>query len=189
MALAAAAVMTASPAQAQNLQDWQAMGGNGAIQSGAMFTLRNVTDKEALKYGSRTWGINLVWDKNMNLNNVKFEKQAGSGDVKYTEPIAINVKGGGYLKYEKRSVGINLGWSSTPVYEWKVAGGAENAPVRFGEMFALYNERGADAVIYGNRPAGINLIWLKDYGKGWLRRAYDAAKGPGKDWLKKKFGL
>ncbi len=193
--VSAAALVLAVPSQtfAQNMQDWQAVGGTGAIQSFfSTFTLYNVTDKEGLKYGSRFAGINLKWDKNTSLNNVRFDKKTGSGDVKYGEVIGINIKGGGFLRYEKRSVGINLGWSSSnsPVYEWIVVGGTEGTSVKFGDAFALYNERAKDVLIYGSRPGPvINLIWLKDHGKGLFERAKDAASGPVKDFIKKKLGI
>ena len=186
------ALAVPSQAFAQNLQDWQAMGGTGAIQSfHSKFTLYNVTDKEALKYGSRFAGINLKWDKSTSLNNVRFDKQTGSGDVLYGELIGINISGGGFLRHQKRPVGINLGWSSSssPVYEWRIAGGVEGTPVKFGDPIALYNETAKDFVVYGSRPGPvINLIWLKDHGKGLFDRAKDAAKGPIKDFIKKKLG-
>ena len=67
--LSGCAFAMALPSQvlAQNLLDWQALGGSGAIQSASTFTLKNVTDKESLKYGSQTFGINLVWDKKINV--------------------------------------------------------------------------------------------------------------------------
>jgi len=193
--VSAAAVVLAVPSQAfaQNMQDWQARGGTGAIQSfSSNFTLFNVTDKEGLKYGSRFAGINLTWDKSTTQTNVRFDKKTGSGDVKYGELIGINIKGGGFLRYEKRSFGINLGWSSSsaPVYEWIVLGGVEGTPVKFGDPIALYNERAKDVMIYGSRPGPvINLIWLKDHGKGLFARAKDAASGPVKDFIKKKLGI
>jgi hypothetical protein len=153
-----------------NLLDWQAFGGSGAIQSAIPFTIKNVTDKETLRYGKRVWGIDLVWDKSETLNNLKFEKQTGSGDVKYDELIAISVNGGGYLKYEKTRFGINLVFSATPAYEWRVGGGEVGQPVKFGEQFALMSEVEHDVMIYGKRPVGINLVWMKDFYKStWDR--------------------
>jgi hypothetical protein len=98
------------------------------------------------------------------------EKQSGSGTVTYGEPVALRVKGGGYLKYSKRTVGINLAWSNTPVYEWRIAGGTPGQTVSLDAPFALLNDVEHDALIYGSRPAGINLVWLKDYGKSTLNR-------------------
>ena len=193
-AVAGIAAGAPSSALAQNLLDWQAMGGSGPIQSyHSNFTLYNVSDREALKYGSRTWGINLVWDRNTNLGNIRFDKQSGSGDVKYGEPVAVYIKGGGFLKWEKRRVGINLAWSNTPVYEWRIGGGEPSQSVMFGERIALLNDRTHDAMIYGKRPAGVNLIWLKDYGKGTWGRIWDAAKSQvkstGSAWLKNYLGI
>ncbi len=170
-------VVLAISAQAQshtpNLLDWQAIGGSGAIQSATPFTLKNVTDKETLRFGKRVWGINLEWDKSETLNNIKFEKQTGSGDVKYDELIAISVNGGGYLKYEKTRFGINLVFSAKPAYEWRVGGGEQDQPVKFGEPFALMSEVEYDVMIYGKRTVGINLVWMKDFYKS----TWDRIKG------------
>src|SRR2546423_15558034 len=92
-AVAALAIGAQAQGPVPNLLDWRAIGGNGAIQSAIPFTLKNVTDKETLRYGKRTWGIDLMWDKGEALNNIKFEKPNDSGDVKYAELIAIAVSG------------------------------------------------------------------------------------------------
>src|SRR5205085_9462843 len=115
-AVAALAIGARAQGPVPHLLDWRAIGGSGGIQSAMPFTLKNVTDKETLRFGKRTWGIDLVWDKSEALNNIKFEKPNNSGDIKYAELIAINVMGGGYLKYEKTRFGINLVCSSTPAY-------------------------------------------------------------------------
>src|SRR2546421_2834047 len=140
--VAALALAFPSQAFAQNLLDWQALGGTGAIQSfNSKFTLKNVSDKESIKYGKRTWGINLVWDKSTSLNNVQFDKETGNGDVKYGEHVAIRFNNGGaYLRYKRVRFGINLDWSQTPVYEWVIGGGQPGQSVKFGESFALMNE-------------------------------------------------
>lgn len=174
--MVAYAVALPTPVSAQRLLDWQATG-SGTMMSGTPFTMKNLSDKETLKYGSRTWGINLVWDKNTSLNNITVEKQSGSGAVTYGEPVAVRVKGGGYLKYAKRPVGINLTWSTTPVYEWRLGGGNPGESVSLNSPFALLNDVEHDAMIYGSRPAGINLVWLKDYGKSTLSRVLNNAYG------------
>lgn len=153
------------------LFDWQLVGRGGPVVSGQRLTLWNVTDKENLKYGERTWGINLVWDKTPNLHNVQVFNQGAAGSpIKYTENVAIYIKGGGYLRYEKRSFGINLGWSSKPVYEWQIGGngGDPGQPINQSALLGLYNTRAKDFVIYDNRKVGINLVWAKDKGtRGW----------------------
>ena len=62
----------------------------------------------------------------------------------------------------------------------------------FGQPFALLNDVEHDALIYGKRPAGINLIWLKDYGKSTFDRIAGGVKGYVKgragDWLKTYLG-
>lgn len=172
-----------------NILDWQAKGGSGAIQSATPVTLKNVTDKESLRFGKRTWGINLEWDKSETLNNVKFEKQTGSGDVKYAELIAISVNGGGYLKYEKTRFGINLVFSATPVYEWRIGGGDKDTPVKFGDKFALMSEVEHDLMIYGKRPVGINLVWMKDFYKSTWDRIKGTVKENAGDFIAVFLGL
>jgi hypothetical protein len=169
---ATAALATGARAQepVPHLLDWKAAGGTGAIQSGAPFTLKNVTEKEGVRFGTRTWGINLVWDARESPDNIKFEKQFHSGAVNYAEPIAIYVTGGGYLKYEKTRFGINLVYSRVPSFEWRAGGGDEGKPIKFGDEFALLNDVEHDAMIYGKRPVGINLVWMKDFYKSiWDR--------------------
>jgi len=178
-------------AGAQNLLDWQASGGSGAIQSIAPFTMKNVTANDNIRCGKRSMGINLVWDSGAN-NNVRFSKQTGSGDVKYGEPIAVSMSGGGFLKYEKTRFGINLVYSSTPAYEWRIGGGEPNQSVKFGDRFALLSDVEHDAMIYGKRPVGINLVWMKDFHKTTWGRIKDATvsriRKEAGDFLKKYFG-
>jgi hypothetical protein len=61
---------------------------------------------------------------------------------------------GGYVYYGTRRWGINLNWSSTPKYEWKVS--------KSGTLFPLRNEVIRDFVVYGRRLIGGNLCWLQD---------------------------
>src|SRR5690349_17133550 len=71
LVISAAAVTQA----ADSFFDWMILGRGSNAVSGIYYTLKNITDKEALRYGSRTWGINLEWDKNMNMRNVMFQKE------------------------------------------------------------------------------------------------------------------
>ena len=159
---------------AKQPSDWKIMGAGTEVKTGTLYTLRNITDNNSVKYGERTWGINLVWDKSQSLNNVKFEvkpAQSKGGAVvrdnrtlvlKNGDTVAINVKGGGYLRHENRSVGINLGWSKNPVHEFIIVGGLKGTPVKMGTPLGLFNVKAKDFVIYAERPAGVSLRWWKD---------------------------
>lgn len=182
--LIAALCVGAATSSFAGLLDWQLNGRGGNVVSGLRLTLFNLTDKENLKYGSRTWGINLVWDKTPNLHNVQiFSEGAAGSPIKYTERVAIYIKDGGYLKYEKRTTGINLGWSSKPVFEWNIGGngGDPLQPIKQGDKLCLYNLKAKDFVIYDTRRFGINLVWAKDEGKmSWGALLEQIARAAGK---------
>jgi len=82
--------------------------------------------------------------------------------IQNNETFALFVKGHGYIKYQERDRGINLGWTNTPVYEWKFTGGVQGSPVPVALPVALFNLTANDYVIYAERDNGINLRWLKD---------------------------
>src|ERR1041385_5724848 len=110
--------------------NWQILSNNANVtkvipnNSAFVYDLFNITDLEALRYGERTWGINLVWTDPANSDNIRFQRESGSAEpVKFEEPIAINVRNGKWLKYHVRDYGINLGWSDTPIFEWRIQGG------------------------------------------------------------------
>jgi hypothetical protein len=84
--------------------------------------MMNLTAEQAIKYGERTDGINLVWDRNLGSANVKFwpfDYDKGPDIIYEGELIAIHVLNGGYLCYGERTRGINLVWSESPVHEWE----------------------------------------------------------------------
>jgi hypothetical protein len=130
---------------------------------GDVCNLQNRTIGEALEYHERWAGINLGFDDQRRVApNIRFERQAGVGPIFFDEPVAIHVSGAGlagYLKYQERDYGINLGWSSTPVYEWRIRGG-EGVVFRDGFEVSLYNTVADDAVVYAERCCGINLRWF-----------------------------
>jgi hypothetical protein len=142
-----------------------------------------------LRYGQRTWGVNLVWGDPAKTDNVRFQRQSGSKEpLKFDEPIAINLKGGGFLVYQKRDKGINLGWSQAPKFEWKISGGDAGSEVPANQLIGLHNNVENDSVMYEERSWGINLKWFKDSGKyNEVNEAIRAGKA-GVDLLKVIFG-
>jgi hypothetical protein len=154
---------TTSAKAAKSPTDWKLLGKEAEVKAGSFYTLSNDTDHESLRYGKRTFGINLVWDKSTTLNNIRFEKQGGGkGVLHYGDKVAIHVEQGGYLKYQRRDVGINLVWSTPPVYEWLILGGKKGTPVKTGALLSLFNVPENDFLIYAERPVGVNLRWWKD---------------------------
>jgi hypothetical protein len=72
-----------------------------------------------------------------------------------------------FLQYEEQTWGINLGWTDDagPVTAKKVArwfftrNGSADAPLKYGESFALANGTGDSWLHYSERTIGINLDW------------------------------
>lgn len=130
------------------------------------YDLFNITNSEAIVYGERTVGINLKWGDPNKSNNVRFRRQSGTNEpVKYEEPLAIHIRGGGYLVYQKDRWGINLGWANTPKYEWMILGGKAGDEVPVGKAVGLFSTVEKDSLAYESRDWGINLKWFKDAGK------------------------
>lgn len=145
-----------------------------------IYDLFNVTTSECIKYGSRFGNnINLVWGDPEKSDNIRFQRQSDSKDpIKFGELVAINVRGGKFLVYEKGRWGINLGWSNTPKFEWQFLGGTDGATVETGKAIGLYSKVEDDYLMYESRDSGINLKWYKDSGK--YRKITDAvAAGKG----------
>jgi hypothetical protein len=163
--------------------NWMILGSGKATepvrpQAKHTYDLLNISVKEALTYGERKYGINLVWGDAASSDSLRFHSK-GSADqpLKYGGLVAINVRGGGFLRYQQREYGINLVWSHAPVFEWKFMGGAAGAAIRSGAVVALFNTTVGDYLFYDPRTYGINLKWLKDKGKmnegTWFERHLD----------------
>jgi hypothetical protein len=131
------------------------------------YDLFNITDSNCLVYGHRPLDtINLRWGDPAKSDNIRFRRQSGSSEpLKYGELVAINVRKGGFLVYQKGRTGINLGWSKTPKYEWKILGGTTGKVVEVGKPVGLYSTVEKDSLMYEPRDWGINLKWFKDSGK------------------------
>jgi hypothetical protein len=174
--------------------DWKILGTGSEVMAGTKYTLRNITNNQSVKYDERRWGINLVWDKSTAINNITFVRKDGKKvALKYGDTVAVHVQKGGHLKHKERTVGINLAWSTPPVYEFVLVGGKKGSPIKVGASVGLFNSDAKDFIIYAERPAGINLRWFKDKdlaGGVWDRlrkEAGDLLKEHGMDLLKAAF--
>jgi len=153
--------------------EWRA-GGSGTCSSdqttctldaGSPIWLWNKYVERYLQYGSRDYGINLVWAARgpRPVEAVRLIRANGTLDpIAYGEPLALYVEGGKFLKYADREYGINLVWSDTPVFEWKIDGGTPARLVNSKRDIGLVNTRIGQHVVYCEREYGINLRWAKD---------------------------
>jgi hypothetical protein len=102
--------------------------------------------------------------------------------ISYNQPIAINIKGGGYLKYSYREYGVSLRWHSFPIYEWVIRNGNKTGPVDFTQPFQLYNTRINRYLVYSHQNYGINMNWsnadLDDASREWIFQGNAIEKNP-----------
>jgi hypothetical protein len=137
------------------------------------YDLKGLKPRKFLQHEHQTWGINLGWTDNAETATGRkvarwfFTRRSGvSGPVTYGEPLAL-ANGGdpSFLRYKHRDVGINLDWSSEPVFEWKVLGGKSGQPMRTADNVAIYNSKVegegslGECLVYFNRPLGANIGW------------------------------
>src|SRR5215208_4164426 len=149
------------------------------------YDLFNETMLQRVVYGSREYGINLVWDDPDPTNpSIRFLPLSGATTpILYGERVAIHVRGGGFLRYGEREYGISLKWSESPVYEWRLRGDnpPESTPVDLTQPVGLFNTVSSDYLFYDPRRYGINLKWLRDKGKynskPWYESVTDAVTG------------
>lgn len=133
------------------------------------YNLRNKVTHHYLQHEHQTWGINLGWTDDgsdhtgARVANWFFARRTPSDKpLFYGEEVALG-NGGipSFIRYEHRTIGVNLGWSQTPDYQWKILGGRIGDPINTGDMVALYNEKsdGGECLVYFDRDAGGDIGW------------------------------
>ena len=143
------------------------------------YDLLNEYTLQRLIYKKREYGINLDWsDWDAASASFYVENEGpGGGPVNYNERIAIGIRDGGYLRYGTQEYGINLRWSGTPAYEWRLIPEDANllgTPVQMGRPIGLRNDATSDELFYDPRRYGINLKWVDDKGKFNGRSWYES---------------
>lgn len=134
------------------------------VLSGNQYQLVNLAVEKALKHQKRTIAANLGFQNVSAKNfNVRVQRQAGNGQLRYGDIVALNLRPYGWLRYKKQGSGggINLGDDNhKPHYIWKVTGGKNGTKVYSGMPFALYNTSPVKTeVIFCGRVSGIDLGW------------------------------
>jgi hypothetical protein len=144
-------------------------------------SLKGLKLRKLLQWKHEMFGINLDWSSNAEPETEVMLRRwflARPGDqnkpITYAEPVALaNGEGESFLRYRRRTIGINLSWSAEPVYEWKVLGGTPGQPVRTGDNVAIFNTSvdgtggpNGDFFVYFDRPAGADIGWTTS--PSWL---------------------
>lgn len=195
LSLALALIMSIS-ANTYGQLNWVLKNETGSIanvENNGKYLLVNQTNNSPLKYGKRSKTskalgcINIVWggssEKLSSSNFVNVVRQPGkSGPIQTGERIALRLEGGGYLAYEKKTVGINLGWVSSDTkdvpYIWEIRymGNKIGETLKTNSSFAIYCHKNDDWLVYCKRTdPGINLGWTTSC-SGCSRGGYDWAR-------------
>jgi hypothetical protein len=141
---------------------------SGVLVSGSGYSVQNTFSGSFLTYKHQYFdAINLGWDR-QEPQNISIEK-AGGGIINYDDPVAIKVDRGGYIKYGKRDISINLKWSANPVYEWRIQGG--QGAVQLGQPVKFFNTVSGHSAVYCYRKAGAWLKWEQDCSQADLAAA------------------
>ena len=122
--------------------------------------LRNLYTGQCIVYSTQRYGINLGWSLGPPIGSIRLVAQDGS--LAFNERVAIEVTGHGFVRYEVRDNGINLGWSDSEVYEWEVHGDGLTPSLGHRMRVALWNRVEGDYLVYSRRSRGINLRWSED---------------------------
>jgi hypothetical protein len=131
------------------------------------YNLKNKRIRKFLQYEEQTWGINLGWTDDAEPATATRVRRwfcaRASGDtkpVRYGETIALGygIKPS-FIHRTHRDVGIDLDWSETPVFEWKLLGGKIGQEVATGQWLAVYNTKGRECLLHYNRALGGDIGW------------------------------
>ncbi len=146
-----------------NTMQWTMVAGSTGrpVLSGNQYRLVNAVTEAGLKRQPRTVAANLGWlSKSSNAFNVRIKRQAGDGQVRYGDVVALELQNYGWLRYKKQGHGINLSDDDNkPHYIWIVAGGAKGTKFVSGMPFALYNTTAKAEMTQCTRTWGIDLGW------------------------------
>jgi hypothetical protein len=152
---------------------WVMKTGSGEIASGKVHKLCNDQTGECLgwKKNPAGTGINLSWFPEPEDKQARLVKKGG-GKIKYGDTIALFVgkTDDSYLCYASRPFGINLEWSTSPCYEWKIGGGAVGQDVKVGDSFTIRSLKENDEMVRcARKNTGFQGAWLK-----WEKTCSDA---------------
>ncbi len=128
--------------------------------------LKNKYEHRFLQHERQTFGINLGWTDDASPRTAEavsrwfFTRPDTTRPLRYGDRIAIgNGANPSYIRYANRTFGINLDWSRTPRYEWKLLGGKIGTQVRSGDWLAIYNTVTRQPLISFDRTVGADIGW------------------------------
>lgn len=152
--------------------------------------LKNSFTRKFLQWEEQTFGINLGWTSDaepataVRVSRWFFTRPADdSSPIRYGQSVALGYGiSPSYIYYAERTFGINLDWSSTPRFDWKLLGGKIGEEVRSGDLLALYSQTAQDCLIYFDRTVGADIGWPGS--ETWTQEIEDAVMQAIKDHWK-----
>jgi hypothetical protein len=142
--------------------------------------LKNSMERRFLQWEHQTWGINLGWTDDASpataarVSRWFFTRKDTTHPIRYGDKIALGYGSApSYIYYAHRTVGIDLDWSYTPRFEWKLLGGKIGTQVRSGDWLAIYNTETKQPLIYFDRTVGGDIGWPDS--ETWPDRIADVA--------------
>ncbi|HEY9629800.1 MAG TPA: hypothetical protein V6C84_21045 [Coleofasciculaceae cyanobacterium] len=124
------------------------------------------TNQKYLTYVKASAGVNLGYITNAGDKKVHFRLPDNSeGEILTGQPFALGIGGNpSFLKYARRTVGINLEYSAQPVFEWRIydSSGELGKQISTESPIAIVNEQvepALDFLVYLDRPAGADVGW------------------------------
>ncbi len=160
------------------------------------YSLKGLHERKFLQWEHQTWGINLGWTDDAEPQTEKRVSRwffarvgGGTGQIKYGEPVALGYgKDPSFLRYEERTVGINLGWVNQPVFEWTLLGKATGRPVECGDRLAILNAKAGSSqspgvLIAFDRTVGADIGWPDS--RTWLDQLPGILAGLAEETVKK----
>jgi hypothetical protein len=129
--------------------------------------LKNSRTRHFLEWQDQTFGINLGWTSDaeqataVKVSRWFFTRPTDdTSPIRYGQSVALGYgTSPSYIYYDERTFGINLNWSATPRFDWKLLGGKAGEEVRSGDWLALYNQAAKDCMIYFDRTVGGDIGW------------------------------
>ena len=131
------------------------------------YNLKNKRVRKFLQWEEQTFGINLGWTDDAEPATATRVRRwfcaRASGDtkpVRYGETIALGygIKPS-FIHRSHRTTGIDLDWSETPVFEWKLLGGKAGQEIATGQWLAIYNTKGRECLLRFDRTVGGDIGW------------------------------
>jgi hypothetical protein len=171
-------------AQEPSFLQWNIQMSTPRLMSGAVVNLKNLNRAELVAYTLQAKvdvispGVNLHWEKKPfpDYTDIRFEIQApgqvgpAPGPITGMNDVAIRVGSrstthGGYLVHTGMKFGIDMNFSRTPSYEWRVISLTKDATgITRTHKVALLNTKKKAFLVFQSRRVGFEVGWWEYVG-------------------------